>query len=395
MNKTQKIQQHQDAPGWGPSPVCWKCRGSKFVSKKRKRKSKTTTPVSSTVVPSSTASSKSLISIECPVCKGAGRLALKAKLVDAKQRPGRITKLRQRPPGFPTLGTTPIGNPQNLPHLEPQHGEELTGLVGDWRIFQKVAGHRWSTEDLCTGFYAQKICSQLNISSPPKRCLDLGCGIGTVALCCKWLFPSADVTGIEAQPTSFALAQRSVEYNTGTLNGIQLLNGDIRNDSILATATGDKGNFDLVTGTPPYFKLDDECRPLEGGMPSAVNSAPARNEFRGGVEIYCLAASAVIHPQSPIIITMAYDVDRVMKAGTAAGLTMVSRLEVCGKTGKTPLFACFCFLKKSSDETKNMMTSSLSSSSSCVVETIDVRGMDNQWTSEYLALMRRMGIPPS
>ena len=35
------------------------------------------------------------------------------------------------------------------------------------------------------------------------------------------MFPTAKSTGIEAQPTSFALAQRSIEYNTGSCCNVE------------------------------------------------------------------------------------------------------------------------------------------------------------------------------
>lgn len=395
---------NKDAPGYGTGlgPICWKCRGEKIVTKKRKRTSTNKTKTATNTIASPI---NSTTTTKCTVCKGKGRLPIKTKEANAATQPGRITQLRDRPSVWLTnldqitkqrLSLQPVGNPNNIPRLAPANGEELTGLVGDFRIFQKVGGHRWSTEDLCTGYYANQICREMNIV--PHKILDLGTGLASVALSCKWLWPNAEIVGIEAQPTSFGLAQRSVEYNTGSTNGLKLINADIRDHVVLASVASstqdekkdnDGVGFDLVTGTPPYFKLDDQMIPLQGGMPSCINSAPARNEFRGGIEIYCEAAAKTIKANKPIVITMAYQLERVIKAGKAAGLKMVRRLEVCGKVGKRPLFACFCFVKNNlesqgdGDEEKD-----------CLVETIYVRGLDNQRTKEYNIVLETMGIPP-
>ena len=258
-------------------------------------------------------------------------------------------------------------------------------------------------------------------------------GIGSVLLSCKWLFPTAKSTGIEAQPTSFALAQRSIEYNTGSCCNVEavdplrllaehgtssstdppvddivvdrlhvpppvrLLAGDIRMTHDTLSQAG-LSSFDLVTGTPPYFKLkvdenNGDVVPINGGMPSCVNSAPARNEFRGGIEEYCLSAAATILPRCPIIITMAHDLKRVEKAAKEAKLKMFRRLEVSGKVGKAPLFSCFCFvLQEEVGEGEREVVEE--EEEPCVVEKINVRGLDNSRTDEYVALMERMGIPP-
>merc|ERR1712232_975859 len=77
-----------------------------------------------------------------------------------------------------------------------------------------------------------------------------------------------------------------------------------------------ESGFDLVTGTPPYFRVDFTLRPNEnkkeqhvhsavinqGGMPSCLQSAPARCEFRGGVEAYCEAAAAVMKRDGVFVV---------------------------------------------------------------------------------------------
>ncbi|GAH31548.1 unnamed protein product, partial [marine sediment metagenome] len=62
--------------------------------------------------------------------------------------------------------------------LEAELGEPITvdGLSARFRIFQRKKGHRHSTDDLLTAWYA------LEKSPPVTRALDLGTGIGTVGL---------------------------------------------------------------------------------------------------------------------------------------------------------------------------------------------------------------------
>ena len=49
-------------------------------------------------------------------------------------------------------------------------------LAGDWKIFQLRRGHRYSTDDLLTAWYAVSAC--LEAGRTPVRVLDLGCGTG-------------------------------------------------------------------------------------------------------------------------------------------------------------------------------------------------------------------------
>jgi hypothetical protein len=53
----------------------------------------------------------------------------------------------KRPPGW----VAPGPQPANLGAVQPAKGEALCYLTGDWRIFQPIGGHRYSTDDLVTG----------------------------------------------------------------------------------------------------------------------------------------------------------------------------------------------------------------------------------------------------
>jgi len=81
----------------------------------------------------------------------------------------------------------------------------------------------------------------------PLRSIDIGCGIGSVVLMTAWLYPHALCLGVEAQPTRFSQAVRSVAYN-GVGERVALVNGDLRDPSVAPSE-----RFDLVTGAQVFF----------------------------------------------------------------------------------------------------------------------------------------------
>ena len=103
-----------------------------------------------------------------------------------------IIRTARRPPGWVAPGPRPCGD-QGRPELQPADDEDLCFLTGDWRLFQKQQGHRWSLDDLVTAAIASE-------AVPPgvRTMLDLGCGLGSVLLMLAWRCPEAAVTGIEA-----------------------------------------------------------------------------------------------------------------------------------------------------------------------------------------------------
>src|SRR5512141_1118825 len=125
---------------------------------------------------------------------------------------------------------------------EPGDGETLDALCGRFRIFQAARGHRYSTDDLLVAWYGVAAAPYVG------TLLDLGSGIGSVAMAAAWKLPGARVVTVEAQPFSVALARRSVRYN-GLSERFRIVEGDFREPSLLA---GEE--FDLVLGAPPYFE---------------------------------------------------------------------------------------------------------------------------------------------
>lgn len=277
-----------------------------------------------------------------------------------------IVRPARRPPGWIAPGPRP--RPPDGADLLPRPGEDLCYLAGDYRIFQRRDGHRWSADDLVTAHFA--IRAALAASGPPRRVVDLGCGIGTVLLFLAWRFPDAACTGIEAQEVSADLAARSIAWN-GIGDRCAVRRGDLRDPASRAGL----GPADLVTGTPPYLPVGT------GPESRRVQCGPCRFEHRGGIEDYCLAAAELLGPGAPFVACAAgFQRARVERAASAAGLALTAWKDVLPKPGKPPLFAVFSMQR---------------APASPLVEepALLLRGPNDRFTVEHDLLRHDLGIP--
>lgn len=248
----------------------------------------------------------------------------------------------------------------------PGPNEDLCCLAGDFRIFQRRDGHRWSADDLLTADFAID-----QVSAAPSRVVDLGCGIGTVLLFLAWRFPEAVCTGIEAQALSVGLAGRSIAWN-GIDARCTVRHGDLR-DPLVRTGLGPA---DLVTGTPPYLPVGT------GPESSRVQCGPCRFEHRGGIEDYCAAAAALLAPGAPFVACSAgFQRDRVEAAAHANGLALTAWKDVFPKPGKPPLFAVFAM--RHTAFAGPLVTS----------PPLLLRGESGLFTAEHDLIRHRLGIP--
>ena len=176
-------------------------------------------------------------------------------------------------------------------------------LTGGFRLWQRRRGHRYSLDDVLTAYVA------LQALPAPLRCLDLGCGIGSVLLMLAYKLPHATLCGIEAQAQSKLLASRNVDRN-GVGQRVSLIEGDFRQPQVRA-----EGLYDLVTGTPPY-------QPLGAGTLSPDSQrAHARVELRGGVEDYLAVAARYLVPAGRFVVCAdARTPQRVERGAKVAGL---------------------------------------------------------------------------
>jgi tRNA1(Val) A37 N6-methylase TrmN6 len=242
--------------------------------------------------------------------------------------------------------------------LEAELGEPITvdGLSASYRIFQRRRGHRHSTDDLLTAWYA------LEHAPTAPRALDLGAGIGGVALLVESAGPS--VVAIEAQPIS---ARFLVENVAGNAARVEPLHGDLRE---LALAE----RFPLVTGSPPYFD------PSAGIVPADSQKAHARFELRGDVGDYARAAVRHLAPGGWFVLCFPYQqLERALAALHREGFTVAHRRDVIPRAGLQPLFSLFaCRLEPGSE----------------VIEPpFVVREPDGTHAADLRAVRRRFGWP--
>jgi tRNA1(Val) A37 N6-methylase TrmN6 len=235
----------------------------------------------------------------------------------------------------PPPGPRPAGA-SNDPALRPRAGETLDALSGDWRIFQRRDGHRYSTDDLLTAWYGVHSAARLGVGV--HTALDLGAGIGSVAMMVAWRLPLARVVGIEAQEMSATLFARSVRYN-GASDRITVCHGDLRDPSLLRPL---EGRCDLVTGSPPYLPHG------RGTASLRPQCDPCRFERRGGVEDYARAAALALSSDGVFALVHEHAAhDRVRAAGEAAGLHLHRRRPILFRDGRAPLIALYALTRTS------------------------------------------------
>ena len=277
-----------------------------------------------------------------------------------------IVRPARRPAGWRAPGPAPAAAPD--PTLGPRGGEDLCFLAGDWRIFQRIAGHRWSLDDLVTAWVATRVAAD----RPPRRFLDLGCGIGTVLMLLAWSFPDAAGAGIEAQDASVDLARRSLAWNDVTARCDVRL-GDFRDPAVLA----DDGVYDLVTGTPPYLT------PGHATASARAQCGPCHFEERGGVEDYCAAAARALAPNGRFAMcAAAFQASRVARAAAAAELVIEDAVRVVPRAGKDVLFDV-TVMRRAGEPARPRTTP----------DRLVVRDHDRQWTAEFAAVRTAMGMP--
>jgi tRNA1(Val) A37 N6-methylase TrmN6 len=283
---------------------------------------------------------------------------------------GGILRAARRPPGWEASGPAPVvpEDPALLADLWPRPSEDLCWLAGDWRILQRTDGHRFSLDDLVTAYTAAEELG----TAPPRRHLDLGCGIGSVLLFVAWRFPALHSVGIEAQSLSAGMARRSIAWN-GVGGRCEVREGDFRAPESRAGL----GPFDLITGTPPYF-------PPGTGLESPnVQRSPCRFEHRGGVEAYCEAAAAHLGPGAPFVICCAPgQLTRLETFAPTVGLTIERRRDIIPRVAKSPLLHVF------------VLRHTAHARPYTVDAPIVVRDNEGHRTLQFQSVRLAMGMPP-
>lgn len=99
----------------------------------------------------------------------------------------------------------------------------------------------------CFGMDAVLLSGFANVKAG-ERALDLGTGTGIIPILLEAKTQGEHFTGLEIQPESVDMAQRSVRLN-GLESKIDIVTGDIKDASIRFGAS----SFDVVTTNPPYM----------------------------------------------------------------------------------------------------------------------------------------------
>ncbi|MBK9375198.1 MAG: methyltransferase [Holophagales bacterium] len=259
--------------------------------------------------------------------------------------------------------------------LAPGEGETLDYLCGSFRIFQAARGHRYSTDDLLVAWWGVQCAARV------ERLLDLGSGIGSVAMAAAWKLPGSRVVTIEAQPFSMALARRSVLYN-GLQERFRILEGDLREPATLAG----EAPFDLVLGAPPYFEPGTAT---QARHPQAV---PARITLRGTVDAYAAAARRNLAPGG--LFAFVWPVAREVEADETLlreRLVLLRRRDVVFREGDRPLVALFA-ASRAEDLPKDLPRGR--GGFPAAEPPLVVRRRDGRHTTEYAAVRLSMGFPP-
>ena len=245
--------------------------------------------------------------------------------------------------------------------LLPNDDESLDQIAGDWLVFQLKKGHRFSTDDQVVAWRAA------HAKPDATRILDMGCGIGSVALMTLHLLGGdAPLTGLEAQELSLGLLRRTLAYN-GLEDRITVHLGDLRTSAeTLGGAT-----FDLITGSPPYAPLGT-C--LVSPHPQ---KAACRVELRGSVMDYCLAAKRHLAPGGRFAYVMLARDERTERSAVEAGLTVLERTDIYFREGKDPLIAVMVCARNEDGPFPERVTGSLT-----------IRHEDGRRTEAYEAVRR-------
>jgi len=252
--------------------------------------------------------------------------------------------------------------------VEAEAGETLDYLCGHFRIFQYERGHRYSTDDVLTAWYATQWAPRVD------RAADLGSGIGSVALITAWRLPGARFCTVEAQAMSARLARKSIQYN-GLESRFTVYEGDLRDPAILA----DEAPFDLVTGSPPYWPASAATG---AAHPQAV---PARIEMRGGVSGYAATASRILAPGGVFAFVFpTLQLARVESALGEAGLMLLRRRDVVFKEGEPPLISLFAAVRIGDVPPREAF----------VEAPLTIRTRAGQVHPEYAAIRMSFGFPP-
>lgn len=245
-------------------------------------------------------------------------------------------------------------------------------LIDDWYIWQRRRGHRTSTDDLLAAWFTARYAP----FAPPKRYLDIGCGTASVLLMTAHRLRPEHSVGVEAQAQSARMATRTVAELPPGAPAIVITNADLRDCTVEML-----GEFELISGSPPYF-------PLGTALPAADPQRRAcRMELRGGVEAYCEAAGRLLAPNGVfVLVHQTQATDRVLAGASEARLVLFAQADVRMRVDREePFLSVYAFRPVAPGEGQRLQEG---------VERVElaVRDAQGEITAEYRAVRRELGL---
>jgi tRNA1(Val) A37 N6-methylase TrmN6 len=135
-------------------------------------------------------------------------------------------------------------------------------------------------------------------AEPGESVVDLGCGVGTAALCLARRVPDVRCTGIDVQPELAALANRNAEENK-LADRVRFLAGDILDGALPIYAAP----ADHVIVNPPYLK--------RGTATPSGNPVKALANIEGDADLAAWVAAAAKAVRPGGSITFIHRADRM------------------------------------------------------------------------------------
>jgi tRNA1(Val) A37 N6-methylase TrmN6 len=244
-------------------------------------------------------------------------------------------------------------------------------LIGDWYIYQRKGGHRTSTDDLITAWYA---CHRR--PEQPNRYLDLGCGIGSVLLMVSHRLHPRMARGLEAQDQSVQMATRAIdELPTSQTDSKAEQEHDLRVEQADFREFDFGGErYDLVTASPPYFPLHT------GVLPKDAQRRACRFEARGGVEAYLEAATRAMSQSACLyLVFQTGSQGRVKSSAEEQGLYLTGQADFFMRRDRPePFLSVFEFAREASQTLHRF---------SC-----PVRESNGAISDEYQSIRRELGV---
>jgi len=180
-------------------------------------------------------------------------------------------------------------------------------LGGRLQLLQPLKGYRAATDPVL-----------LAAACPAKAgetVLDLGCGVGTAALCLGLRVPGLTLSGLELQPGYADLARRNADRN-----GIAF---DVHDGDLALVPKSLRRDFDHVIANPPYYS--------PGGSPSPIAGRAKAMQIETPLSEWVTAASRRLAPGGWLTLICGVDgLPEVLSAlapklGSSAVLPLVAR----------------------------------------------------------------------